>query len=111
MVTVTAAAANEIRKIFSEQNLDTSTYLRVGVKGGGCSGFEYTLDLIDSKNESDEEFAAEGINIIVDPKSHIYLDGTTIDFKNEIMGRGFVFKPPEGSNTHQCGCGQSFNPG
>jgi iron-sulfur cluster assembly protein len=102
-------AANEIKKIVKEQGLpDAETRLRVGVKGGGCSGFSYMLDLTEEpKGEMDEEMDSNGVKILVDMKSYLYLNGTEIDFKDEVMGRGFVFKNPNA--TSSCGCGSSFS--
>jgi iron-sulfur cluster assembly protein len=101
-------AAKEIKKIITEQNLPAEqTKLRVGVKGGGCSGFSYMLDLTEEpKTEADEEMEAHGVKILVDMKSYLYLNGVEIDFKDEVMGRGFVFKNPNATST--CGCGSSF---
>ena len=133
-VTVTESAAREVASIIKQQDLDPqTTHLRVGVKGGGCSGFSYLLDLTENQRESDEiweyEFALDGaehddgkdkqdtpaaegngtvvVRIICDPKSYLYLNGTVIDFKDEMMGRGFVFSNPNASST--CGCGSSFS--
>ena len=102
-------AAAEIKKIITEQGLpEAETRLRVGVKGGGCSGFSYMLDLTEeAKGESDKELESNGIKILIDEKSNLYLDGTEIDFKDEVMGRGFVFKNPNA--TSSCGCGSSFS--
>jgi iron-sulfur cluster assembly accessory protein len=102
-------AASEIKKIVQEQGLpDGETRLRVGVKGGGCSGFSYMLDLTEEpKGEMDEEMDSNGVKILVDMKSYLYLNGTEIDFKDEVMGRGFVFKNPNA--TSSCGCGSSFS--
>lgn len=86
---------------------DGKAKLRVGVKGGGCSGFSYLLDLSEeAKGEMDEEMESNGIKILVDMKSYLYLDGVEIDFRDEVMGRGFVFKNPNATST--CGCGSSF---
>ena len=107
-ITLTETAAHEITKIIGEQELEAETIrLRVGVKGGGCSGFSYILDLTESQKEHDEVFTQHGITIVCDPKSLLYLNGTTIDFKDEIMGRGFVFQNPNATST--CGCGSSFS--
>ncbi|MCH2138776.1 MAG: iron-sulfur cluster assembly accessory protein [Phycisphaerales bacterium] len=121
-VTVTETAAREVVQIVRQQDLDpTAIRLRVGVKGGGCSGFSYLLDLTEVTKDSDEIWSydyqvpqAEGegdepftLKVICDPKSYLYLNGTTIDFKDEIMGRGFVFNNPNANNT--CGCGSSFS--
>ncbi len=106
-IELTETAANEIKRILSEHNLDGQKMrLRVGVKGGGCSGFSYLLDLTEQVSERDEEFEQHGIKIVCDPKSHLYLEGTAVDFKDELMGRGFVFKNPNATST--CGCGSSF---
>ena len=107
-VTITELAANEIRTIIEKQDLDIEKVrLRVGVKGGGCSGFSYLLDLTETQKDSDEVFEQHGIKVIVDPKSLLYLGGVTVDFKDEIMGRGFVFNNPNA--TSSCGCGSSFS--
>ena len=107
-VFLSESAAREVNNIVQQQELDASKIrLRVGVKGGGCSGFSYLLDLTESQKDSDEVFEQHGIKIIVDPKSLLYLNGTTIDFKDEIMGRGFVFQNPNA--TSSCGCGSSFS--
>jgi len=133
-VIVTESAAREIDNIIHQQGLDPEKiHLRVGVKGGGCSGFSYLLDLTEVCKETDEVWTysferkaapvaagaaaggggtavAEGgtyaVKVICDPKSYLYLDGTVVDFKDEIMGRGFVFNNPNA--TSSCGCGSSF---
>ena len=107
-LTLTEKAAGEIKSIIEQQELDTENVrLRVGVKGGGCSGFSYILDLTENQKDTDEEISQHGIKIICDPKSLLYLGGVTIDFKDELMGRGFVFNNPNASAT--CGCGSSFS--
>ena len=108
-ITLTEAAAKEIKTIITQQNLPAEqTRLRVGVKGGGCSGFSYMLDLTEEpKAEMDEELESNGVKILVDMKSYLYLNGVEIDFKDEVMGRGFVFKNPNATST--CGCGSSFS--
>ena len=106
-IELTETAAREVKHICEQQKLDpTRVFLKVGVKGGGCSGFSYILDLTENRNDNDEQFEINGVRVLCDPKSHLYLDGTQIDFKDEIMGRGFVFKNPNASTT--CGCGSSF---
>lgn len=116
MVKLTELAAKEIRNIIQQQqdlhkkNSEEEIeplYLRVGVKGGGCSGFSYTLDLTETKTEMDEIVSEFGIDVVVDPKSALYLEGVEIDFKDELMGRGFVFRNPNATST--CGCGSSFS--
>ena len=106
-VIITEAAAREITTIIEQQELDADKVrLRVGVKAGGCSGFSYLLDLTETQKESDELFEQHGIKIIIDPKSLLYLAGVIVDFKDELMGRGFVFNNPNA--TSSCGCGSSF---
>ncbi|HQY87800.1 MAG TPA: iron-sulfur cluster assembly accessory protein [Tepidisphaeraceae bacterium] len=102
-------AAKEIKSIIADQGLNAAdTRLRVGVKGGGCSGFSYVLDLVEeAPGEMDEELEANCIKIVVDSKSLLYLEGVEIDFKDEVMARGFVFKNPNASSS--CGCGNSFS--
>lgn len=107
-IVLTERAAAEIKKIVAEQELDADKVrLRVGVKGGGCSGFSYILDLTETVKDSDEQFELHGVRVVCDPKSMLYLSGVTIDFKDEIMGRGFVFSNPNATST--CGCGSSFS--
>ncbi len=115
MIVLTELAAKEINQIIKQQH-ETATsngeeakelFLRVGVKGGGCSGFSYTLDLTESKTENDNSSKQHDVEVICDSKSSLYLDGTTVDFKDEVMGRGFVFNNPNA--TSSCGCGSSFN--
>jgi iron-sulfur cluster assembly protein len=108
-ILLSEAAAKEIKEIIKQQNLpEENTRLRVGVKGGGCSGFSYLLDLTEeAKGEGDEELESHGVKILCDMKSYLYLNGVEIDFKDEVMGRGFVFKNPNATST--CGCGSSFN--
>lgn len=107
-ITLSEKAAGEIKKIVKEQGLpEEGTRLRVGVKGGGCSGFTYVLDLTEEeKTEADEELDSHGVRILCDMTSLLYLDGVEIDFKDELMGRGFVFKNPNATST--CGCGSSY---
>lgn len=115
MVTITETAAREVKNIIDQQFESAKSngqepkplYLRVGVKGGGCSGFSYTLDLTEGVTEQDERWEQHGVNVICDSKSLLYLEGTTVDFRDELMGRGFVFNNPNATNT--CGCGSSFS--
>jgi iron-sulfur cluster assembly protein len=106
-IVLTEKAANAIKKIVSENQMPETTRLRVGVKGGGCSGFSYMLDLTEEPTgEADEELDSQGVKILCDSKSLLYLGGTEIDYKDEVMGSGFVFKNPNATST--CGCGSSF---
>ena len=107
MIAITERAAEEVRRIISEQQLPNGTGLRVGVKGGGCSGFSYTLGFDDTVSETDQVNDIAGIRVICDPKSFLYLNGTQIDFEDNLMGRGFKFGNPNASKS--CGCGESFS--
>lgn len=107
MINLTELARKEIRRIISEQNLPAETALRVGVKGGGCSGFSYTLGFDDKVSEVDQVSEVEGVKVVCDPKSFLYLNGTEIDFEDNLMGRGFKFGNPNAAKS--CGCGESFS--
>lgn len=107
MISLTKTAIREVQHIMKNQELDAEKhFLRVGVKGGGCSGYTYTLDITEVKADSDETWGYDNITVVCDPRSHLYLDGTEVDFKDELMGRGFVFNNP---NHATCGCGSSFS--
>jgi iron-sulfur cluster assembly protein len=106
IVTLTPRAAVEIRKIKEENNIPQSHSLRLGVKGGGCSGLTYVLAFDEQPKDRDTVYEREGITICIDPKSRFYLSGTTLDFSDGLNGRGFVFNNPQAAKT--CGCGHSF---
>jgi iron-sulfur cluster assembly protein len=99
LIQLTERAVKEIRRIVSEQHLPEGTALRVGVKGGGCSGFSYTLGFDDQIGEIDQVNEVEGVKVVCDPKSFLYLNGTQIDFEDTLMGRGFKFGNPHASKT------------
>ncbi|MEY2586813.1 MAG: hypothetical protein RLY11_662 [Bacteroidota bacterium] len=103
-VKFTASAKAELIKLFGE-NHDPSKMLRIGVKGGGCSGLSYVLEM-DEKSERDEVYEIEGIPCMIDPAHQLYLFGMEIDWKTGLDARGFVFLNPNASST--CGCGTSF---
>lgn len=107
MISVTARAITEVKRILDEQSLPDNTALRVGVKGGGCSGFSYTLGFDDTVIETDQVLEVDGVRVVCDPKSFLYLNGTELDFEESLMGRGFKFGNPNASKT--CGCGESFS--
>jgi len=107
VIGLTERAADEVRRIVKEQNLPEQTVLRVGVKGGGCSGFSYTLGFDDNVTEIDQITEVNGVKVVCDPKSFLYLSGTEVDFEESLMGRGFKFGNPNASKT--CGCGESFS--
>ena len=101
-------AADEVRQICGKEKLDLeNVFLRVGVKGGGCSGFNYLLDLTEDSVEDDWQFDHHGVRVVCDQKSYLYLNGASIDFKRETMASGFVFSNPNSKTT--CGCGSSFS--
>ncbi|HTY39097.1 MAG TPA: iron-sulfur cluster assembly accessory protein [Bacteroidota bacterium] len=106
VVTLTPRAATEIRKIKTENSIPEGHGLRLGVKGGGCSGMTYVLAFDESPKERDIVYEQEGLTVYIDPKSQFYLSGTTLDFSDGLNGRGFVFNNPNAAKT--CGCGHSF---
>lgn len=107
-VQLTEAAAREIKKAISEQNLPATVALRIGVSGGGCSGFEYKLGFEENVNsENDTVRDIHGIRVAVDKKSELYLDGTELDYHESLEKRGFTFNNPNA--TKSCGCGSSFS--
>ena len=106
-IVLTEKAANEVKRIIVDQKLDAETVLRVGVAGGGCSGFSYSLGFDKSFDEKvDAKYEYHGVPVVVDKKSALYLDGTTVDFFDGIEKRGFTFDNPQAVKT--CGCGSSF---
>jgi len=107
MISITERALKEVRRIIDEQSLPAETVLRVGVKGGGCSGFSYSLGFDDTVHDTDQISETEGVRVVCDPKSFLYLNGTEVDFEESLMGRGFKFGNPNASKT--CGCGESFS--
>jgi len=104
-VTLTDRAARQVERIKADENLGEDLYLRVAVEGGGCSGLSYKLGL-DHKNEEDTVFESKGIEIIVDQRHIMYLEGISIDYPDGLDARGFVFNNPNATET--CGCGTSF---
>ena len=107
-LTLTDKAVGELRRIIKEQNFPDSVAVRLGVKGGGCSGFSYAMGFDEeAAKEEDQILESNGISLYVDEKSIQYLDGMTVDFHEDLMQRGFVFKNPNSTGT--CGCGQSFS--
>lgn len=105
-VLLTPTAAGEIRRYIEEQGAAESAGLRVGVLPGGCSGFQYGLNIEDEATEDDMIFESEGIRLFVDPFSLQYLNGTQVDYVSTFQGSGFTFNNPNSSGG--CGCGSSF---
>jgi iron-sulfur cluster assembly protein len=104
-VKFSTGAMEEIRRITREPAFDSSQTLRIGVKGGGCSGLSYVLGF-DAEKEGDQEYFFEGIRFIMEKSHEMYLYGMEIDWQNGLNNRGFTFKNPNASTT--CGCGSSF---
>lgn len=108
LVRMTEAALREIKNLYQGDTTvsDPNKGLRLGIKGGGCSGLSYHL-AFDTCQEKDYVIQADGIPVFIDPKSAIYLKGITLDYQGGLEGKGFVFINPNASNT--CGCGESFS--
>ncbi|PIE22611.1 MAG: iron-sulfur cluster assembly accessory protein [Planctomycetota bacterium] len=107
-IALTEKAANEVKRVIREESLPEQTALRVGCKGGGCSGFSYVLDFDKTGgSEYDLSFDCYGVKVVIDKKSEFFMAGTTIDFSDEnLLNRGFTFSNPKASGS--CGCGTSF---
>jgi iron-sulfur cluster assembly protein len=105
-VTLTEKAAKEIKKVMDDQNMPAETVIRVGVQGGGCSGFSYSLNWDSQTTDKDRVAEFHGVKLAVEKKFDPYLDGTEIDFYDGLEKRGFVFNNP--NVVKSCGCGSSF---
>ena len=105
-ITVTEKAKSEILRIMQSNNIPENYGLRVGVKGGGCSGLTYTLNFDGEEKPGDTIIESEKVKLYVDGKSLFYLMGTQLDFSDGLNGKGFVFNNPNAAKT--CGCGESF---
>lgn len=107
-ILLTERAATEVKKIIAEQKIEPDMMLRVGVAGGGCSGFQYSLGFDKAFDDKvDSKYDYFGVSVVVDKKSDLYLDGTTVDFYDGLEKRGFTFNNPNAQKT--CGCGHSFS--
>jgi len=107
-IELTEKAAAEVRRIATEQNLPEKLHLRLRVVGGGCSGFQHKLDLDPAVNEKlDETFEMNGVPVVIDKRSLLYLGGVTVDFVDDLNKRGFSITNPSAKTT--CGCGSSFS--
>lgn len=106
LIEVTDRALEKIRAIVMRENKGPEMGVRLGVVGGGCSGLSYKIDF-DREKDKDHILDMQGVKILIDLKSAVYLKGVTLDFSDGLGGKGFVFKNPNATNT--CGCGESFS--
>jgi iron-sulfur cluster assembly protein len=106
-ITITENAATRIKRVFADNGMPEGSCLRVGVKGGGCSGFSYTVDVASEPAADDMIFETQGVRVVCDPKSYLYLNGTEIDYEETLMQGSFQFNNPNASKS--CGCGASFS--
>lgn len=106
MIKVTDTAKETAIRMMAEEG-KTDHFIRVGVDGGGCSGLMYQLKFDNTISESDKEFEDNGIKVVVDKKSFLYLVGTILDYSGGLNGKGFIFSNPNAART--CGCGESFS--
>ena len=104
-ILLTDSAVEEVKRVL-EQQQKPDWGLRLGVKAGGCSGLEYAIDIAETAGEKDQVFEFNGLRVFVDPKSYLFLNGMTLDFKKALLGGGFKFENPNATKT--CGCGTSF---
>jgi len=105
-IALTPRAVEQVRRLKREGNVPEEHGLRLGVKGGGCSGLSYVLTFDAAPRTGDTVLDTEGITVFIDPKSLFYLSGTVLDFSDGLNGKGFVFNNPQAAKT--CGCGSSF---
>ena len=108
MIKVSDQAKEKALQLMTEDGFKPfEDYIRVGVKSGGCSGLEYMLKFDNQKTDSDQVFEDNGIKIIIDKKSILYLAGTILEYSGGLNGKGFIFNNPNANRT--CGCGESFS--
>lgn len=106
-VELSEAAAKQVKDLKQAQNLPDHAFLRMGVKGGGCSGLSYLLEFDTEIGPHDKTFEIDGIKVVVDKKSYLYLNGTTLDYVKQGLTGGFTFVNPKAKSS--CGCGTSFS--
>ena len=106
-VALSENASKQVRQLKQAQNLPENVFLRMGVKGGGCSGMSYSLEFDTEIGPHDKEFEIDGIKVVVDKKSYLYLNGTTLDYVTQGLTGGFTFVNPNAKSS--CGCGTSFS--
>jgi iron-sulfur cluster assembly protein len=105
-ITITESAVNKVHQLMAEENMGPDYFVRVSVKGGGCSGLSYDLDFDNESKDNDQTFIHGDVKIVCDLKSYLYLAGTELDFTDGLNGKGFSFINPNAKRT--CGCGESF---
>jgi iron-sulfur cluster assembly protein len=106
-VALSDAAKKQVKQLKEAQNLPDTVFLRMGVKGGGCSGMSYLLEFDSETGPHDREFEIDGVKVVVDKKSYLYLNGTTLDYVTQGLTGGFTFVNPNAKSS--CGCGTSFS--
>ena len=107
-ITLTERAAEEVKKAKDANKVEETMFLRIGVKGGGCSGFDYSMHFDNNFDEkADTKYDCFGVPVVVDKKSALYLEGMTVDWYESLEKRGFKFDNPNATKT--CGCGSSFS--
>jgi len=106
-VALSENASKQVKQLKQAQNLPENVFLRMGVKGGGCSGMSYSLEFDAELGPHDKEFEVDGVKVVVDKKSYIYLNGTTLDYVQQGLTGGFTFVNPQAKSS--CGCGTSFS--
>jgi iron-sulfur cluster assembly protein len=104
-VSMTPVAVNRVKELMTAQKLDNA-FLRMGVRGGGCSGMTYDLQFDSELRKHDKQFDVDGVKVVVDVKSYLYLNGTTLDYVTQGLTGGFTFVNPNAKSS--CGCGTSF---
>jgi|TARA_A100001011_G_scaffold368185_1_gene422260 iron-sulfur cluster assembly protein len=108
VINISSKAAQKVSSLMQEDGKSVdSSYVRVGVKSGGCSGLSYDMDFVEKAEDGDKLFQENGIKILVEKKSLLYLIGTTLEYSGGLNGKGFSFNNPNASKT--CGCGESFS--
>jgi iron-sulfur cluster assembly protein len=106
-INISERAAKEIKRVMSENSIPETAGLRMGVKGGGCSGFSYALGFDETSHETDRVIETRGVRVFIDERSLPYLAGVTLDYQDGLSGKGFTFDNPNATRT--CGCGHSFS--
>ena len=107
MIEITESASRELQRIMEQEEHPEGSALRLYVQGGGCAGMSYGMKFEQEPTAADRTFESNGVTIYLDPKSYLFLKGIRMDFKESLMGRGFVFENPNASGS--CGCGTSFS--